>query len=79
MGTGRHGGRLSPHAPHVTPNKPGRHGGRGTVSKPTYDVDGLRANDFVVTKAEDGYSRMADGLVDFFRNSKSKQKKDRAQ
>jgi hypothetical protein len=75
MGTGRHGGRVSPHAPHVTPNKSGRHGGRGTIAKPTFDVDELRAADFCIVKPEDGYARMADGLGDFFRSSKSNSKK----
>jgi hypothetical protein len=58
------------------PNRPGRHGGRGTIAKPTYDVDELRANDFCIVKPEDGYFRMAEGLGDFFKNSKPKQKKD---
>jgi hypothetical protein len=66
---------VSPHAPHTVPNPPGRHGGRGSgVSKPTFDVDKLRANDFVITKPEDGMARMAQGLQDFFRSSKSNSK-----
>jgi hypothetical protein len=75
MGTGRHGGRLSPHASHVVPNKVGRHGGRGTIEKPSYDVNQLRANDFCIVKPEDGYARMADGLKDFFKSSKTKENK----
>jgi hypothetical protein len=31
----------------------------------------LRATDFVVVKGEDGYARMADGLQDFFKRSKT--------
>jgi hypothetical protein len=77
MGNGRHGGRVSPHAPHTVPNKVGRHGGRGTIEKPSYDVNQLRENDFVITRPEDGMARMADGLKDFFRNSKSGSSKDK--
>jgi hypothetical protein len=74
MGEGRHGGRVSPHPPRVVPNRPGRHGGRGTIERPSYDVNQLRAADFCIVKPEDGFSRMADGLGDFFRSSKSNNK-----
>jgi hypothetical protein len=39
-----------------------------------WDVDELRANDFVITKSEDGYSILADGLRDFFRSKPNNKK-----